>query len=365
MKYNLCVGLFMTQCYDYSLTIINKLLNSIPSSNKIFIPLKMLQFEVLFNKNHVCLTDNEKANLVGVLSNILKTIEDKVNSEPSLLSAEFKFRLNILYAKLNAVSKNLDGFKSYIKNAIEINDKEIVNSKNNGSSAISHWLPTDLQKLTITIYCKATMSYLKSNYSRCSNFLENSLKIGGPINYIYNGLGLINFINQKYSLGIFYFQKAISKTSNPEYFSEIYYNMGLSYLRSKKPKDAFKCFMGCGNRYIKRPRFWIRLGECCIENYNTNLKKRDLTVTNKIIENENSIRYYICENDKNVNEECFNTNDEMSLASAIQYFLNSYYLIQNNYLKENNQNYLNDINYLLYISLSKLSYIYTSILYLY
>lgn len=284
-------------------------------------------------------------------------------------------------SKLCEFLNDYENSKLHLKNGIEIYEKEIQSNTNSTdnkiNSFINHWLPfnnnNNIYQLS-TLYSKAKMSYLKNNYIKCSSFLENCMKINLPCQYIYNSIGMIQFLNKKYGLSLFFYNKAILSLNNnliEKYCSEIYYNMGLCYLYNSEPCESFKCFLQCGNRYISRSKYWIRLAECCIERYNKDKKNKidkNLTLISNIVENETCLRYYLECVSKDFSDENFDTSNSMSLMSGVQYLLNGLFLVKHNYLmalESSNCKIPYDLSRILYNIYSKLAYVYTCIYYYY
>lgn len=48
---------------------------------------------------------------------------------------------------------------------------------------------------------------------------------------------------------------------------EILYNLGISMLHLRRPKEAFQCFLLPLKTYHSNPRLWLRMAESCIMEY--------------------------------------------------------------------------------------------------
>lgn len=95
---------------------------------------------------------------------------------------------------------------------------------------------------------------------------------------IANNMGIIHLRVRHYAVAAKFFQNAITfdnkfssnlKNVPLHYLSaprsrEVLYNLGISMLHLKRPKEAFECFLIALKTYHKNPRLWFRLAEACI-----------------------------------------------------------------------------------------------------
>lgn len=91
-------------------------------------------------------------------------------------------------------------------------------------------------------------------------------------------MGIIHLRVRHYAVAAKFFQNAISfdskfssnlKNVPLHYLSaprsrEVLYNLGISMLHLRRPKEAFECFLIALKTYHKNPRLWFRLAEACI-----------------------------------------------------------------------------------------------------
>lgn len=143
-------------------------------------------------------------------------------------------------------------------------------------------------------FLKAHVSCINNNYKLALHQLNyaskptNHLESGNSFSLMYyNNLSCIQYHMGKYTLAVLYARKALAEnitvmkslppivknhpfTGRPLHTlainqrSEIAYNIGLSLLFASKPHAAFDYFLEAQNVYQCNPRFWLRLGECCI-----------------------------------------------------------------------------------------------------
>lgn len=110
-----------------------------------------------------------------------------------------------------------------------------------------------------------------------SNFIFR--KQGEDLNTcIANNMGIIHLRVRHYALAAEFFQSAINfdkriasnlKSAALHHLSaprsrEVLYNLGISMLHLKRPKEAFQCFLMPLKTYHRNPRLWFRIAEACI-----------------------------------------------------------------------------------------------------
>lgn len=98
---------------------------------------------------------------------------------------------------------------------------------------------------------------------------------------IANNMGVIHLRVRHYALAATFFQNAINfdkhiaanmrsaplqQLSNAR-SCEILYNLGISMLHLRRPKEAFQCLLIPLKAYHNNPRLWFRLAEACIMDY--------------------------------------------------------------------------------------------------
>ncbi|XP_030370272.1 CCR4-NOT transcription complex subunit 10 isoform X2 [Scaptodrosophila lebanonensis] len=95
---------------------------------------------------------------------------------------------------------------------------------------------------------------------------------------IANNMGVIHLRVRHYALAAKFFQNALTfdkqlasnlrqstlQTMSSARSCEILYNLGISMLHLRRPKEAFQCFLVPVKLYHSNPRLWFRMAEACI-----------------------------------------------------------------------------------------------------
>ncbi|XP_037954175.1 CCR4-NOT transcription complex subunit 10-like [Teleopsis dalmanni] len=124
---------------------------------------------------------------------------------------------------------------------------------------------------------------------------------------IANNMGIIHLRVRHYAIAAKFFQNAItfdkqiaSNMRNIPLYDissarscEILYNLGISMLHLRRPKEAFQCFLVPLKFYHSNPRFWTRMAEACIMEHEMKLLLEDKKPMVSSVVNIGSRRKYI------------------------------------------------------------------------
>lgn len=165
---------------------------------------------------------------------------------------------------------------------------------NSETNLVKHSNSSDLLFLNLLTNNQSLLSWLEK-----SNSLTTTTS---SLTSIYlNNLALVHYSMHKFNLSCLYLQKSLNEnlkfmqklienTSDDDYNNntstdtinfkvdylskilmnrqnEILFNMGISYLLSKQPLNAFECLYKLVDVYKSNARLWLRLAECCIMCY--------------------------------------------------------------------------------------------------
>ena len=156
------------------------------------------------------------------------------------------------------------GLNSYISNdeQNEIINKQIV------------------EEMSLISSIKANIEYILGDYDSFRGSILNSNVQNTCIEL--NNIACTYMKEKKYQIAILYFRRALEQVEYADitklpllqnYSNEVNHNCGLSLLLIDQPKEAFICFNKIVNSFQYKPKFWIRMAECCIR-YNM-IKKEE------------------------------------------------------------------------------------------
>ncbi|XP_065332177.1 CCR4-NOT transcription complex subunit 10 [Cloeon dipterum] len=137
------------------------------------------------------------------------------------------------------------------------------------------------------LMAKSYLDFLRGQYNKAARVLSSvtppeGLESGDNIQMMwFNNLGCCHFMGGRNLLATNYISRAIEE-SNKKHTTpaaevsakianaQMLMNLGIVLLQSNKPESAFPHLLKAVRVFHSNPRLWLRIAECCIQNFGTN-----------------------------------------------------------------------------------------------
>jgi CCR4-NOT transcription complex subunit 10 len=151
------------------------------------------------------------------------------------------------------------------------------------------------------LYLKANLEYLRLNYRKALKLLASCQKGEGAKSALYfSNMGCLHAKMGLHHVGLQYFQKALLCYEGkagaavgrglepdgrvlPPVLCEVTYNTGVQLLLLGRYPQAFRCFENAALLFYNRPRVWLRLAECCIQQHRVEQEARGAATKGRMV----------------------------------------------------------------------------------
>lgn len=240
-----------------------------------------------------CFQESKTVQKAKRVLQFLEKSVDEGDDKSKESRSEFLFRLHLTKARMSLRAESTKQVKREIKAALDSLGHDSKKSSKDGRGKKRRQIPPDWWRSSsghtedaISTVLKANMELGRSNHQKSVKLLDHSREKGIDDTIFFNGMGCAHFQMEKYEIASVFFARAISTNAKQlethrkigvkkdcppnerrihvNNLPDLYYNSGLTLLKSSRPALAFKCFRRAALHLYMEPKVWIRIAECCV-----------------------------------------------------------------------------------------------------